>query len=209
MDRENSFYHCTSEWHLAQLDGKGSLHALTLYTFSLRLAKKSGVFFCSLPRLAEYFEKDQRTIRKAKDCLVHTGFWEVLGGVYGGESAARYKPLIHDDWRKKHGTTKCVQRLDMPWASEPLDALGQGMYAASGGRYTPYTNFLKGLRGLGHSDAALLVHFKAFAATQQPNGRRFAKGFTADFFKYLKNQPLACGDPSHPMHSQTASDVRA
>jgi len=191
MERDNSHYHCTSEWHFAQLSGKGAYHASLLYTFSLRLSKNSRTFFCSVPRLADYFGVDERTIRKAIKQLVKLHFWEVLGGQHGGEHyATRYRPLMHREWIERYGTANCVHRLDMPWKDEELDPLGREMYALSGGRFTPYVNFVKGIRNTGHSDAAILEYFAQFVVTQRPNGRRFAKGFAGDFIKYLRNQKV-------------------
>ena len=204
MDANNSYFHCTSERHFAHLKGHGAHHASLLYTFSLRLAGKKRTFFCSVPRLADYFGVDERTIRHAIHHLKYTGFFELLRNERGGDGAVVYKPLYHGERIEKFGAGQCVQKLDMPWQGEEMEPLGQALYAASGGRFKPYKNLAIGIRNAanraGLTDAAVLLHFAAFVEMDRPSGKRWVNGFAGRFVKYLRNVADSPTNPSHKMH---------
>src|SRR5258707_15823198 len=112
MPNEDSYYHCTAEWHFAQLTGKGSTFAALLYSFALFLSKRTDIFSASKARLTAYFGVDDKTIRKACRLLVDLGFFEILSQEIG--ATVRYKIVRHLDWSIKH-PGHCVQRSATPW----------------------------------------------------------------------------------------------
>lgn len=195
MDNFSPF-HCTSERHLARLTGDGASLALAIYGFAFHLSNKTGVFYASIPRLAAYLEANEKSVRHAIRLLVKTGFFELLRQRKG--KSTQYKPVRHPDWQRKHGGEKscienghCVEKLAMPWDDEELDKLGQRLHAISGGEYKPHINFIVGMRNTGHSDDAIVEHFRSYIddidTTLPPN---WNNGFTKAFMKYLRVQPV-------------------
>jgi hypothetical protein len=189
-------YHCTSERHIARFTGNGASLALAIYGFAFHLSNKTGVFYASIPRLAAYLEADEKTVRKAIRLLEKTGFFELLRAVPG--ETRKYKPVRHPDWQRKHGGEKacienghCVEKLAMPWDDEELDKLGQSLHAISGGEYKPFPEFIKGMRNTGHSDKAIVEHFRRYIDDIDPALLpNWKNGFTKDFMKHLRAQPL-------------------
>lgn len=188
-------YHCTSERHLARLTGNGASLTLAIYGFAFHLSGKSGVFFASIPRLAAYFEADEKTVRKALRLLAKSGFLEEIDAPEG--KTVRYKPVSHLDWQKKRGGAancirdgRCVEKPEgKPY--EEMGKLGQRLYAISGGDYRPYPNFIKGMRNTGHSDEAIERHFRDYLdANDVPNWKH---GFQKDFMAYLREQEIENG----------------
>jgi len=200
MENE-TFYHCSAEWHLAQLQGKGATIAALIYNWAFRLSKQTGIFHASIPRMSAYFDRDEKTIRKALRLLVKLGFFDVVRQAPG--ATVCYKPVRHDDWRRTH-PHDCAQRLAMPWDDEPQDKLAQVLYGISGGQCPVYANVLKGIRKTGHGETAIKKHFVDFIVIDQPVGKRWGNGFHGRFIKYLKTQPVV---PDVPQPA--ATPVRA
>lgn len=197
-------YFCSSEWHFARFTGKGAYHAHLIYTTSLHLSKKSGVFFASIPRLATYLGCDERSVRKAIKLLLDTGFLIKLAEEPG--KSVRYKPVHHRDWAVSHPGC-CAEKLEMPSWFGDGDPLGRALYAASGGNFKTYPNFLKGMRNIGHDDAAILRFWGEFLLVDRPAGPRWHDGVYARFMKHLRNQPVTPSNPLHPMQGVPLTTV--
>jgi helix-turn-helix protein len=180
-----SHYHCTSEWHLAKLTGKGAYCAAIIYPFALHLSGTSGIFFASIPRLADYFSIDERTVRKAIKLLVDIGFFAVLAKEPG--ASVRYRVIRHLEWAKLHAG-RCTEKYATPWEEEEQDRLAVELYQLSGGRFTLLANVLKGIRKTGHGEDDIKRHFQDFIGQTQPKGRQWVYGLAGKFIKYLKQQ---------------------
>lgn len=171
------------------MTGKGTQYVYLLYTFALRLAKRSQIFSASIPTLAAYFRVNEKTVRAAIQLLVEIGFFERVSSESG--VSVRYRPLTHKEWAAKH-PAECTEKEEMPWSGERQDELGKMLYAISGGRFKPYVNFLRGMRKTGHSDAAIADHFRTFLQTYQPHDERpWAMGLCSRFLSYLRAQTVA------------------
>jgi hypothetical protein len=197
-------FHCSAEWHFARLQGKGRFFAATLYSFAFHLSKSTGSFFASIPRMAEYFGVDERTVRKALHALEQTGFFELLAKPRG--RPRQYRVVGHKEWASLRPGV-CPQKEQTPWEDEPKDELGKMLYAISAGRFRPYPNFLKGMRRTGHSDLEIARHFRGFMKTYRPkNMRIYAMGLCKQFMSYLRSQPVvemqpqAAKTPANPLH---------
>jgi hypothetical protein len=192
-DMEFSHYHCSAEWHLARLRGKGAYYAPLVLSMALHLGKKSGVFSASIPRLATYFKATENTIRKAIHILVEQGFLEVISKEDGASIC--YLPLTHKEWAAKN-PGRCTEKESMPWSNEPGDTLGVGLYAISGGRFRPYPNFVKAMRNTGLDDSAIVKHFRNFVQQEKPVGKKWNEGFSGQFIKYLRDESVTTSNPS-------------
>ena len=153
--------HCSSERHLARLKTQcvGIVHS-----HALRMSKESENYYCSIPQMAAYFDKDPRTIRAAFRELTKLGFFEVIRRENG--KAVNYRPLGHTEWAEKH-PGQCVEKLAMPWDGE-TDPLGRSLYSVSGARVTFFPNVLKGLRRHEFTDAEIITEWKQFLSEQDP-----------------------------------------
>ena len=189
---EFSHYHCSAEWHLARLKGKGAYYAPLVHSMALHLSKGSSVFSASIPRLATYFNAAENTIRQALHILERHGFLEVLSKEDG--APIRYQPLTHREWAIKHPGC-CTEKETMPWSNEPGDQLGVFLYAISGQRFRPYPNFVKAMRNTGHSDDRIAQMFRAFVEKEKPVGKKWNAGFSGNFIKYLRNEPVPSNNP--------------
>jgi hypothetical protein len=189
-----SHYHCSSEWHFARLKrkGRGPNYAALIYSFALHLSKKSGVFYASTPRLAEYFGADVRSIRKALRQLVILGFFEKISEEPG--ATISYRPIHHKAWAANH-TGQCTEKASTPWDEEPGDTLGRELHAISGGRFYPRPNFVKAMRNTGHSEADIREHFRTFVLNAQPVGKSGAVGLSGRFIKHLRNEQISTSTP--------------
>ena len=194
---ETSSYFCTSEWHFAEFKGKGAYYAPLIFGFALRMAKTSGKFYCSIPRLQVYFRLDERTVRAALHLLVATGFFQMLSDESG--KAITYKPIKHQEWAKLH-PGRCPEKIEMPSWFGDQDPLGRALFAASSGNVTFYPNFIKGMRKTGHSDQSILGHWSAFLLVDKPTGKQWKQGIVGRFMKHLRAQPVGTNNPSHPMY---------
>ena len=192
-----SYYHCSSEWHFARLKKQGATYAAIVYSLALHLARKTGVFHASIPRLAEYFEADERSIRKAIRQLLALGFFEKISANPG--DTVRYRPVPHKEWAAKHPGC-CTEKCPTPWDNEAKDTLGMELHAISGGKYNTHANFLKAMRKTGHADAAIREHFRAFVDIDRLDSRNSRiHGVSGRFIKYLRTQPISTNTPSHLM----------
>jgi len=180
-------YHCSAEWHFSHLTGKGAHTASMIYTFALHLSKKSGIFFASVPRLAEYFGVDERTVRKALRLLVTLGFFEIARQEPG--ASVRYKPVLHSIWKNlPKNAGRCAEKSTTPWEDEVQDRLAVDLHAISGGRFTTFPNIVKAMYKTGHSAQAICAHFHTFVDLEKPTGKVWANGFAGHFIKYLRAQ---------------------
>lgn len=188
--------YCSAEWHLARISGLGEKLAALIYSLSLRLSKKTGVFSPSIPTLAAYFDVDERTVRSAIKALVAIGFFEIIRKERGAPTT--YRPIHHSDWSQKR-PGMCTEKAEMPWDGEMQDTLGPELHAISGHRFKVYPNFLKGMRNTGHDDAAIREFFRSFIAEALPTGKQWAFGLAGNFIKYLKSQPISPSNSSQRM----------
>src|SRR5260370_15217598 len=100
MLSQDSRYHCSAEWHFAHLKGRGKFLAATLYSLAFHLSKNSGVFFASIPGLADYFGVSERTVRKALASLSTVGFLQIVARPRG--RAVQYCAIGHKEWQQLH-----------------------------------------------------------------------------------------------------------
>jgi len=170
---------CSAEWHLSR---SGVLFAAVIYGFALKISNKTGRFYVSIPRLAEYFAADDRAIRKAIHKLERFGFFVKLKEVPG--KSVSYRPVPHDEWARKNPNA-CLEKLATPWDDEKKDELAIWLHAASDGTMKCFPNFMRGMRNIGHSDEALREHFTAFYASDSKE----AKGRFKRFMRYLHSLP--------------------
>jgi hypothetical protein len=186
---EISHYHCSAEWHFAHLSGRGRFFAATLYSFAFHLSKKTGRFWASIPRMAEYFGVTERTVRHALRHLEKTGFLEVVAKSVG--QSVQYRPVGHKEWKVKNGAHCITKGTEVPYTNEPQDVLGRQLYAISAQRFKPYPNFVKGMRRIGMADELIVQHFKNFLTTYTPkNKRAWAQGLCGQFMHYLWGQHM-------------------
>jgi len=118
-------FHCSSEWHLSKL---GKYPAL-VHALILRVQTEEKDFFGSNEQIAEYFDADEKTIRRILDVLADVGFVEVIDERVGQSTVRR--ALTHKEWAAKHPGRCCVkkeknypsQSLGVP-SSQPLPITG-------------------------------------------------------------------------------------
>jgi hypothetical protein len=118
-------FHCSSEWHLSKL---GKYPAL-VHALILRVQTEEKDFFGSNEQIAEYFDADEKTIRRILDVLADVGFVEVIDERVGQSTIRR--ALTHKEWAAKHPGRCCVkkeknhpsQSLGVP-SSQPLPITG-------------------------------------------------------------------------------------
>ena len=103
-----SNYYCSTEWHLYKAARKQPLVGY-LYTLAQRISQKTGEFYASGERLADYFDCNRKTIYDATDILVKTGFFIYVGKTE--QQANIYKPIYHDDWVITH-PNQCVLKAE-------------------------------------------------------------------------------------------------
>jgi hypothetical protein len=184
----NKDLECSSEWHLARL---GSFAAV-VYGIALKITKPNKNepdlprrFWVSVPRLAEYFNRDPKTIRRAVHKLERAGFFVAMKAVPG--ESVTYRPVEHKEWASLH-TGRCREKLATPWDDEVKDELAIWLHTASDGTMKMWPNFMRGLRKqaskLGYSDTDLRAHFTVFfAADNHVRLGRFKR-----FMQYLRDQ---------------------
>ncbi len=192
---KDSKFHCSAEWHLSRLK---TMCAGLIYTHAMMLAKRSHNYYCSQRDMAEYFDKNRRTIAAAFQELVSLGFFEEIRADAG--KAVNYRPVKHTEWAEKH-PNQCVEKLAMPWDGED-DPLGRDLYAVSGGRVKAFfPNVLKSFRKIVNNDAAIITAFKEFWPTDDGS-----RGVVRRFGSYLRvkfaYRPPASDAPEvvHAMH---------
>jgi hypothetical protein len=120
-------YHCTAEWHLCRMSSK---YAAPLYGLALRLSNKSGRFYASQVRLAEYFDCSRRTIWSLVRELEMAGFFVRISSSPFHTNV--YTVLDHATWAERN-PGKCARKIEMPWSAEG-PVLGRELHAISGGR---------------------------------------------------------------------------
>jgi hypothetical protein len=154
---EVSKFYCSAEWHLARFT-----HQLAgvIYSHALRLSRESRNYYCSVSDMAEYFDKDPRTVADSFHELAENGFFEIINRDAG--KAVNYRPIPHKIWAASH-TSQCVEKVKK---SQDLagDPLGRALYASSGGRATKvfFPNVLKGFRAHKFTDDEITCEWTSF-----------------------------------------------
>jgi hypothetical protein len=180
-DEIHSIY-CSAEWHLARFQGEGTKYAPLIYNLAFRLADKSGRFWPSVPQLARYFNAPEKYIREAIHLLLESGFFVVLSAEKGKSVA--YRPVPHSEWAEAHPGF-CIHKDKLPFGDG--DELGCSLFAIADGRYRPFPQFLTAMRKTGHSDDAIVEHWRVFLSTY--TGPRW-KGISKHFLDYLRGQTV-------------------
>jgi hypothetical protein len=128
MQTSDSNYFCTAEWHLSFLHSR---FCPLIYGLAFRLSTKSGLFYASQVRLAEYFGASRRSVWSAVRELEKLGF---LVRVARRRSFAPtvYRVVEHCSWAESH-PEQCAKKLEMPWATDNPD-LGRCLFSISGGQ---------------------------------------------------------------------------
>jgi hypothetical protein len=117
-------FYCSAEWHLSKL---GKYPAL-VHALILRVQTDDNDFFGSNEQIAEYFDADEKTIRRILDVLADTGFVEVIEE-RAGESTIR-RALTHKEWAAKYPGCCCIKKENYPSqslgvaSSQPLPVTG-------------------------------------------------------------------------------------
>ncbi len=88
---------------------------LLIYLLGLHLSKESKSFCASAEGMADYFDYDEKHIRRGLDSLEALGFLKVL-------TKKRYRPtvfrvLTHKQWAEKF-PGQCVKKAEQPWSGE-------------------------------------------------------------------------------------------
>ena len=164
-------YFCTSEWHLARLQPSAAL----IYPFALYLAHDSKRFSVSATGLAEYFDRDESTIRRGYNALEKLGFF--VKTIQGTFNSSVYRVLTHQEWATTH-PNQCPEKLENPWDKQENDPLGQELYFASGCRVKWLPFQVNTLRNLGIQDHEIVEKFEIYyeqtgqfkKATNVPSG---------------------------------------
>ena len=151
---EPESYFCTSEWHLAKLPPVCAL----IYSFALYLARNSKRFSVSATGLAEYFDRDESTIRRGYKALEKLGFF--VKTIQGTFNSSVYRVLTHEEWAKTH-PNQCPEKLRNPWADDN-DPLGQQLLFATGCRVKWKTFQVDNLRNLGLPDDEVVEEFELY-----------------------------------------------
>jgi hypothetical protein len=174
MMEGDSLLHCSTEWHLAQLKGKGARLTLYLYDLSCRVSVRTGRFSPSMQRMAAYLQCTPGELYCAAAMLVEEGFWIVLDSGIG--KPTQYRPVRHKEWQESN-PNRCTTKASMPWDEEQQDQLAPLLYGVTGG-HTFYTNVLTGWRRRsGLTDEAIIERAKVFMSTPDhtKNGSAFRK----------------------------------
>lgn len=109
---EESYYHCSAEWHLARLS-RGRALVPILYTFALLLSQKhEGRFYCSASRLAEHFGYERKAVYGALDILEQSGFFTLVSKQLGETNI--YRVVTHKEWTGSH-PGECVTKMEFAW----------------------------------------------------------------------------------------------
>jgi hypothetical protein len=156
-----SNYHCSPEWHMAQLTS--TPFAGPLYGFAYRISKKTQRFHGSVVGVAEHFGVSRSKVQRAIEALVTLGFFVVISKEPFSPSV--YSVLSHKDWAEAHPGC-CVVKEKFSWSGEVGDPLGVRLWSASGGkiRYQPYR--LAALRKTGLSDEQIVSRFDEFITAE-------------------------------------------
>lgn len=120
-------YYCTAEWHFARMRSK---YTALLHGFALRISVKSGRFYCSQIRLADYLGCSRRSVWTAIHELEKGGFLLRIESPCFWPNV--YKVLDHSTWAQRN-PGKCAVKIEMPWKTDGPE-LGRQLYAISGGR---------------------------------------------------------------------------
>jgi hypothetical protein len=168
---------CTGEWHISRL---GATYAPLVYSYAMHMSKKSGRFWLSLPAIAEYFNADIKSIRKAVRALEKARFFIRLKNE--NSRAVSYRPLGHGEWAKRHPGC-CLEKVQKTWHDEPVDPLVSRLYAASDGKLRLYTNFVTGMRRTRLSDDEIVQAWGYFYAIDEQPWR----GVFGRFMQHLRD----------------------
>jgi hypothetical protein len=147
-------YHCSSEWHLARQRPV----CLPIYLLALHLSKESKSFCASAEGMADYFDYDEKHIRRGLDSLQALGFLRVL-------TKKRYRPtvfrvLTHKQWAEKF-PGQCVKKAERPWSGEG-DKLLQLLSARTGQKVQWMEFQAKKLRRFDLSDGEIINLFDQY-----------------------------------------------
>jgi hypothetical protein len=205
-----AYYHCSIEWHLAQLrDSKDrrAPFAAALHPFALRISRKSGRFHCSAVRLAKYFRVSKWTVLRAMEALTIAGFFVPISKELF--ESTNYRVVLHTDWAKTH-PGQCVVKTEFPWSGEPGDELGRRLYTASGARTKWYPNLLDSLRKTGLADDEIVSRFEDFFALEIE--RRQAGGWHGQWksvpFRFTKCMKNEFFPPEEPEWNRKVHEIR-
>lgn len=167
MENEYSNYHCSPEWHLAQL--ARTPFAALLYPFAHRISKDTGSFHGSVVGIAAYFDVSRWKVQRAIKALLDLGFFVLISQEPFMPSV--YGVLSHKEWAAAR-PGGCVVKETFRWSGESGDPLGVQLWNVSGGRvkYQPYK--LAALRKTGLTDDQIVGKFGQFIANE--NARRKA-----------------------------------
>ncbi len=181
---EDSSFHCSEQWHLADLSPICSL----IYPLAYRLSRSNanstqgspGTLHCSAERLAIYFGRDPSTIRRGLNELVRLGFLIKVG-------ARKFKPNVyrvrtHAEWANDN-PGKCAVKLFFPY-SEEGDPLGRQLWNICGGLIEFKTYQVAYIRTLGLNEEAILKSFTSYWENHDQS--KSAKQLTVDFIVKLK-----------------------
>src|SRR5665213_352939 len=184
--REDSAFHCSSEWHMARLPPICAI----IHPFALRLST-SGVFCASAVNLANYFGYEERTVRRGLDALTREGFLEVVEKRL--MQPTTYRVSNHRDWATKH-PGRCATKIEYPWSGEG-DVLGQMLSARTAFKvkFLPFQT--KNLRSLGLPDEALIERFDGYYAAE--GKQKKAKNVVSGFYLWLRADLPACSKGGH------------
>jgi hypothetical protein len=180
---ENEYYHCSWEWHIAQLSPVCSL----IYPFAFRVSGGMDTslvdrrFYGTAKSLATYFGYSESQVRRGLIELEEIGFFQLI-------ARKKFKPtqfrvLSHEDWVSKH-KTRCTTKIQYPWTGEG-DPLGRSLWKMSGGE-VKFADFqVKGLRNLGIDESKVVSEFSAY--WEQTGQRMRPKNVPTNFYMHMKN----------------------
>jgi hypothetical protein len=158
----SSRYHCSPEWHLAQL--RNTPFAGLLYSFALRISKQTHLFHGSVLGIAEYFGVSRWKVQRAIASLVQLEFFVPVAREVFAPST--YRVISHNEWAADH-PGQCAVKETLPWSAEEGDELGVRLWNASGGKVKYQAYQLTALRKTGLTDDEIVKEFETFVAAEQ------------------------------------------
>lgn len=181
MENKESKFHCSAEWHLAQMLPL----CAPVYAWSWRIAK-SGRFSVSEIHAMEYFGCGRTTMVEVYKQLRESGFFRLIHSGKEEFESSIYEPISHDKWAKAY-PGRCLQKEpDLTILNN--DPLGKDLYAASGAKIKVKDFQIARYRRLGFADYDVVEHFKEWLPKHEANqkGKKWRNAVGFHFGQYLE-----------------------
>lgn len=160
-----------------------------IYSFGLKISRKTDRFYCAATRLAEYFEVHRTAAAKAMRELTALGFFEVV-------EQEKFKPtvyrvLTHAEWAEEN-PDQCCEKIVLDFLD--IDSTGALLHSLSGGRIKYKAYQVQALRNAapGMCDDSILCEWQYFLSSpDRPAWPRCHMAFLRYLATYTK-KAAAC-----------------